>query len=41
MSIVDRFRQLDSQYGIQSLPTLVLFADGELKQQLIGSMGMD
>ena len=33
---VDENPNVTSQYGIMSIPTLALFADGQLKEKLIG-----
>ena len=33
---VDRFQQLAAQYQVQGVPTLVLFADGEPVERLVG-----
>jgi thioredoxin 1 len=33
---VDESGELASKYGIQSIPTLIVFKDGELKERLVG-----
>lgn len=33
---VDRFQGLAGQYGIQGIPALLLFADGELAERMVG-----
>lgn len=33
---VDDFGQLAERYGIMSIPTLLIFKDGELKERLVG-----
>ena len=38
---VDRFQGLASQYGVQGIPTLLLFAEGELVERLVGVQGAD
>jgi len=35
---VDAFRQLASQHGVQSVPTLLLFVDGELVERQVGAL---
>ena len=34
---VDDSRELASQFGIRSIPTLILFKDGEVKEQMVGA----
>ena len=34
---VDEARELASQFGIRSIPTLILFKDGEVKEQMVGA----
>jgi thioredoxin 1 len=36
---VDANPVLAAQYGIQSIPTLLLFQNGELKDRLVGAVG--
>jgi thioredoxin 1 len=38
---VDRNQQLAGQYGVQGVPTLVLFADGEAVEKLVGVKGKE
>ena len=33
---VDQFQQLAAQYGVQGVPTLVLFAGGEAEKRMVG-----
>ena len=35
---VDRYRQLAIQYGVMSIPTLILFKDGQPVEQIVGFM---
>ena len=34
---VDAFQSLAAEYGVQGIPTLLVFADGELAEQLVGA----
>lgn len=34
---VDRFQGLAAEYGVQGIPTLLVFADGELSERLVGA----
>ena len=34
---VDQFQNLTAQYGVQGVPTLLVFADGENVQRLVGA----
>ena len=34
---VDRFQALASEYGVQGIPTLLVFADGELVNRMVGA----
>ncbi len=34
---VDRFQNLAAQYGVQGIPTLLVFADGENVERLVGA----
>ena len=34
---VDRFQQLAAEYGVQGVPTMVVFADGEPVERLVGA----
>lgn len=38
---VDKERKLADRYGIMSIPTLIIFADGEEKQRIIGARSKD
>jgi len=38
---VDSNRQIAAQYGIRSIPTLLYFKDGEIKDQVIGAVPKD
>ena len=38
---VDRFQGLASQYGIQGIPALLLFADGDLAERFVGVQQQD
>ncbi|WP_424018840.1 thioredoxin [Halorientalis pallida] len=38
---VDRNQQLAGQYGVQGVPTLLLFADGEPVEKLVGVQSKD
>ena len=38
---VDENRETAIKYGISSIPTLLLFKDGEVAKKLIGAMGKD
>jgi len=38
---VDENRDTAIKYGISSIPTLLLFKDGEVAKKLIGAMGKD
>ena len=38
---VDENRDISIKYGISSIPTLLLFKDGEVAKKLIGAMGKD
>ena len=35
---VDENRQTASQYGIMSIPTLIIFKDGQIKDQIMGAL---
>ena len=34
---IDRFQHLAAQYGVQGVPTLLVFADGENVERLVGA----
>jgi len=38
---VDECRDTAIKYGISSIPTLLLFKDGEVAKKLVGAMGKD
>lgn len=38
---VDRFQNLAAQYGVQGIPTSVLFADGEPVERMVGMQTED
>lgn len=38
---VDQFQQLAAQYNVQGIPTLVLFADGDPVERLVGLQNGD
>lgn len=38
---VDEADEISSKYGIMSIPTLLLFENGELKRQVVGFMSKD
>jgi len=38
---VDENMKTPSKYGIRSIPTLLLFKDGELKETLVGALPQD
>ncbi|MBC8421253.1 MAG: thioredoxin [Actinobacteria bacterium] len=38
---VDESRDTAIKYGISSIPTLLLFKDGEVAKKLVGAMGKD
>lgn len=38
---IDANQQLAAQYGVRSVPTMVLFADGEVAEQVVGVRGAD
>lgn len=33
---IDEFQQLATQYGIRAIPTLLLFKDGQIADQIVG-----
>jgi len=35
---VDKNAQLATQYGIQSIPTMMVFVDGEVKESMMGAL---
>lgn len=38
---VDQLQGLAAQYGVQGIPTLILFADGEIAERLVGAQTED
>jgi thioredoxin 1 len=38
---VDQFQHLAAEYGVQGVPTLLLFADGEAVEQMVGMQTED
>ena len=38
---VDRFQALAAEYGVQGIPTLLVFADGELVNRMVGAQTED
>ena len=38
---VDNSREVTKEYGIMSIPTLLIFEDGELKEKIVGFMPKD
>ncbi|MEZ3114763.1 thioredoxin family protein [Halobaculum sp. MBLA0147] len=38
---IDANQQLAARYGVRSVPTMVLFADGEVAEQVVGVRGAD
>ena len=36
---VDDHPNIASQYGIRSIPSLLVFSDGEVQQQIVGAVG--
>jgi thioredoxin 1 len=38
---VDRFQALASEYGVQGIPTLLVFADGEPADRMVGAQTED
>jgi len=38
---VDRFQALASEYGVQGIPTLLVFAGGELANRMVGAQTED
>jgi thioredoxin 1 len=36
---VDENREIAAQYSIRSIPTLLIFKDGQVKGQMVGAMG--
>lgn len=38
---VDKAQSLAMQYGVMSIPTLIIFKSGEIVDQMVGAMGKD
>jgi thioredoxin 1 len=38
---VDENQGVPGQYGIRSIPTLLLFKDGQVRGQIVGAQGRD
>ncbi|MEF8830452.1 MAG: thioredoxin [Halobacteriales archaeon] len=38
---VDEYQRLATQYGVQGVPTLVVFADGQPAERLVGAQGKE
>ncbi len=38
---VDQFQQLAGEYQVQGIPTLLVFADGELADRMVGAQSED
>ncbi len=38
---VDRFQGLASEYGVQGIPNLLVFVDGEVADQMVGAQSED
>jgi thioredoxin 1 len=38
---VDRFQALASEYGVQGIPNLLVFADGEVAERMVGARDED
>ena len=38
---VDHHPTIASQYGIRSIPSLLIFSDGKVQQQLVGAVGKE
>ena len=36
---IDRHPSIASDYGIRSIPSLLVFSDGKVQQQIVGSVG--
>ena len=36
---IDHHPDIASQYGIRSIPNLLIFSDGEVQQQIVGAVG--
>ena len=36
---VDHHPEIASQYGIRSIPNLLIFSDGKVQQQIVGAVG--
>ena len=38
---IDHYPDIASQYGIRSIPNLLVFSDGKVQQQIVGAVGKD
>ena len=38
---IDHHPDIASQYGIRSIPNLLVFSDGKVQQQIVGAVGKD
>ena len=36
---IDHYPDIASQYGIRSIPNLLVFSDGKVQQQIVGAVG--
>ena len=36
---IDHYPTIASQYGIRSIPNLLIFSDGKVQQQIVGAVG--
>ena len=36
---IDQYPSIASDYGIRSIPSLLVFSDGKVQQQIVGSVG--
>ena len=38
---IDHHPEIASQYGIRSIPNLLIFSDGKVQQQIVGAVGKE